>query len=36
MVIVLCDKVQMIHKPHGLLQTRVQLGLCKEFGLKPS
>jgi hypothetical protein len=34
MVIVLRDKVQMIHKSHGLLQTRVQFGLCKEFRLK--
>src|SRR6516165_848673 len=36
MVIVLRDKVQMIHKPHRLHQARVQLGPCKEFMLKLS
>ena len=36
MVIVLCGKVQMIHKPHRLHQARVQFGPCKEFRLKLS
>jgi hypothetical protein len=36
MVIVLRDKIQMIQKSHGLLQTRVQFGLCKQSRLKLS
>jgi len=34
MVIVFRDKMQMIHKPHGLLQTRMQFGAGKGGGLK--
>ncbi len=34
MVVVLRNKVQMIHEPHGLLQTRMQLGAGKEGRLK--
>jgi hypothetical protein len=34
MIVVLRDKVQMIHETHGLLQSRMQLGTCKESWLK--
>ena len=34
MVVVLRNKVQMIHQPHGLLQTRMQPGAGKEGRLK--
>jgi len=34
MIVVLRHKVQMIHETHGLLQSRMQLGICKESWLK--
>lgn len=34
MVIVLRNEVQMVNKPHGLVQTRMQLGSRKEGRLK--
>ena len=34
MVVVLRNKVQMIHEPHRLLQTRMQHGASKEGRLK--
>lgn len=34
MIVMLRDKVQMIHETHGLLQSRMQLGTSKESWLK--
>jgi len=34
MIVVLRHKVQMIHETHGLLQSRMQLEICKESWLK--